>query len=277
MKKRLFALPVILLVAAGCNSSSPQPTVERNPSTSQIQNTQSQQQVAQNTNPTPTPSPTSTLTATPGSKLKINSVSGPTTLIVGQAGTWTINASDSVSNKLSYGAIFGDEGKGGNYPANYDVSLANSQSPILSHAYQNSLNYAVNFVVKDDKGNYARKIISINVKLSATAAINIISPIGGETWQIGETHNITWTSTDVKNVYIYLTYYNSNGVQEASEPITPIGGAPASQGTFSWTIQNQMYPNGASVLSPAGQTFKISINEAGGTTQATSNFFNIVQ
>jgi len=49
MKKILFALPVILLLAAGCNSS---------PQTS----TQTQTSVAQNQTPNPTPSPTSTVT-----------------------------------------------------------------------------------------------------------------------------------------------------------------------------------------------------------------------
>lgn len=61
MKKILFAIPVILLVAAGCNST--QPTVE------QAQPTPTpQQQVSQTPTPTPTPvqpTPTPTPTSTP--------------------------------------------------------------------------------------------------------------------------------------------------------------------------------------------------------------------
>jgi hypothetical protein len=54
MKKLLFALPVIFLVAAGCNSS--QPTTEQVQPTQQTQTTPTpQQQVAQNPTPTPTP------------------------------------------------------------------------------------------------------------------------------------------------------------------------------------------------------------------------------
>ena len=54
MKKMLFALPVILLVAAGCNSS--QSTTEQTPPTQQTQTNQNQQQqVAQNPAPTTTP------------------------------------------------------------------------------------------------------------------------------------------------------------------------------------------------------------------------------
>ncbi len=272
MKKLLFAFPIVALLAAGCNSSQ-----------QASGSTPVQAPVVQKTLPTqPGPMPTSPATSTPNPELTINSVSGPTTLVVGQTGTWTINASDSVNSNLSYGAIFGDEGIGCGGPPGTDCSklllkFATSQSPTISHSYQRSLNYTVNFIVKDDKGNYATKSIPINIKTSATSAINITSPIGGETWRIGETHNITWTSTDVKDVYITLAYYNSNGAQEASEPITPIGGVPASQGSYSWTIQNQMYPNGTSILNPSGQTFKISINEVDGTAQATSGFFNMVQ
>jgi len=68
MKKLFYALPVILLVAAGCNSSTTtQPTVQATPTP--------QQQVAQNPAPTPTaitPQPTP---ATPDSQTQ-NSLAG---------------------------------------------------------------------------------------------------------------------------------------------------------------------------------------------------------
>ncbi len=56
MKKILLALPVILLVATGCNSS--QPTTEQTPPAQQTQTTQTQQQVSQNPTPTPIADPT---------------------------------------------------------------------------------------------------------------------------------------------------------------------------------------------------------------------------
>jgi hypothetical protein len=212
--------------------------------------------------------------ASSSTNLVINGISGPTTLIIGQNGTWTINASDSVSNNLSYGVTWGDEGKGGNYPPNYDVSLAGSKSPSFSHSYQNSFEYTIDFVAKDDKGNYARTSFPVNIKTSLASAITITSPIGGEIWRIGETHNITWNSVDVQNVYIYLVYFNSKGEEEESDPIAT---APASQGNYAWTIKDQIYPDAGQILNPPGQNFKILINEIRGTAQASSGLFDIIQ
>jgi hypothetical protein len=206
--------------------------------------------------------------------LIINSISGPTTLVIGQTGTWTINASDSVSNDLSYGAIWGDEGKGGDYPPNYDVSLANSKSSSFSHSYQDSFKYTIDFVVRDDKGNYARISFPVNIKTSLASAITIASPLGGEVWHIGETHDITWSSTDVQNIYIYLVYFNSKGEEEESDPIVTV---PASQGSYAWTIKNQIYSNAGQILNPPDQNFKILLNEVDGSTQASSGLFSITQ
>ncbi len=66
MKKLLLALPVILLLAAGCNSS--QPTTEQTQPVQQTQTTPTQQQqVAQNPAPQPTPTLDPTQKSTPTS------------------------------------------------------------------------------------------------------------------------------------------------------------------------------------------------------------------
>lgn len=71
MKKLLFALPVILLVAAGCNSS--QPTTEQ---TQPTQQPQTQQQAAVNPSPAPTqptqPATTPTPATTPAPTITSN-------------------------------------------------------------------------------------------------------------------------------------------------------------------------------------------------------------
>jgi hypothetical protein len=74
MKKLLLALPVILLVAAGCNSSSTsQPTSQTQP-TLQTQTAPTQQQVAQ----APTPSPTQTTQPIPTPTTTNNSITDKT-------------------------------------------------------------------------------------------------------------------------------------------------------------------------------------------------------
>ncbi len=202
----------------------------------------------------------------------INNVSGPTVITIGQTGTWTIDATDSEGNKLIYGAIWGDEGIGDGLPLN----LIKSQNSTISHTYQNSLNYTVTFVVKDDKGNFATKDIDINVKTSVNAALHILSPNGEETWHIGETHTITWVAIGLKNVYIYLAYYPNQQDQNfmATERVAYM---PASQGSYSWTIKNPISSDGADILNPQGQVFKIYIQEEGGSTKDFSKFFNITK
>jgi hypothetical protein len=64
MKKLLFVLPVMLLAAASCNSSSSQPTTQQTQPTQQAQATPNQQ-VAPDPTPTPTPTPSRNLTPTP--------------------------------------------------------------------------------------------------------------------------------------------------------------------------------------------------------------------
>lgn len=69
MKKILFALPVILLVAAGCNSSQPE--------TQQTQPAQTQQETTQKPTPTPTATnPTPTTDQGNNDKIYTNSVYG---------------------------------------------------------------------------------------------------------------------------------------------------------------------------------------------------------
>jgi len=87
-------------------------------------------------------------------------------------------------------------------------------------------------------------------------SIDITSPKGGEIWTIGETHNIVWNSQDITKVIIYLQSLNSRGAQT---DILLIGSFPASQGSYSWQI-----PNDLSTLMPhskPGDNFKIIIFE----------------
>ncbi|MFH2141136.1 MAG: LamG-like jellyroll fold domain-containing protein, partial [Bacteroidota bacterium] len=62
--------------------------------------------------------------------------------------------------------------------------------------------------------------------------ITVLSPNGGEQWQVGTTQNITWTSSNVTNVKIEYTTNNGTSWLTVSPSTT------ASLGSFSWTIPN---------------------------------------
>ncbi len=60
----------------------------------------------------------------------------------------------------------------------------------------------------------------------------VTSPNGGETWLVGNTHNITWTSSYVTNIKI--EYSTNNGISWQMI----ISNTPASGGNYNWIIPN---------------------------------------
>lgn len=85
-------------------------------------------------------------------------------------------------------------------------------------------------------------------------SVSLLSPNGGENWEIGYPKNITWTSTNVSAVD--LDYSVDGGVNWL--PVD--AGIPAAQGSYSWTI-----PNNAST------TCKVRIKDANSSAQDVSN------
>ena len=65
-----------------------------------------------------------------------------------------------------------------------------------------------------------------------SSTLSVISPNGGENWQVGTTQNITWTSSNITNVKI--EYTTNNGTNW-----TPIvASVPATPSYYAWTIPN---------------------------------------
>jgi hypothetical protein len=65
------------------------------------------------------------------------------------------------------------------------------------------------------------------------ASLSITSPQGGEAWQVGSKHDITWISGDKVGSYVKLLYSTNNG----STWIT-ITSSTANDGSYTWTIPN---------------------------------------
>ncbi|MBT3756518.1 MAG: S8 family serine peptidase, partial [Candidatus Cloacimonetes bacterium] len=80
--------------------------------------------------------------------------------------------------------------------------------------------------------------------------VTVTSPNGGESWDLGTSHNITWTSQDITNIAIDL--YNSG-----TYVYTIIGSYAASSGSMTWPI-----PTGLS----ASSSYSIRISDASDAT-----------
>jgi hypothetical protein len=62
------------------------------------------------------------------------------------------------------------------------------------------------------------------------STISLTTPVGAESWKVGETKNITWSSANVSNVKV--EYTSNNG----STWSTLVASTPAAAGSYSWTI-----------------------------------------
>ena len=64
-------------------------------------------------------------------------------------------------------------------------------------------------------------------------SITVTSPNGGEDWEVGSSHNITWTSAGINNVII--EYSTDNGAEWI-----PIDTVSAIGGRFNWTVPDTL-------------------------------------
>ncbi len=220
----------------------------------------------------------------------ISSVTGPTTLAVGATGTWTISATDPRNGPLNYSVIWGDETRAVAAPSSGESALYKdfTQSTTFTHIYSNSGIYNIRFAVRDVTGKIANKSAIVNVG-NVAGSLRITSPNGGESWKIGTTQNITWTSPQ----YIRATYADLKLVpsyQPCTGQICPMGAVSSNsaqsmmypyhapymiaqnisinQNSYSWNVGNyipevtiMIYPVPESIV-PAGQ-YLIQICETG--------------
>ena len=128
----------------------------------------------------------------------ISGVSGPTTLNVGQVGTWSVQASDPENGVLSYSVIWGDEamttsGSAPNY--NY-LAETIQQTSTFTHSYAQAGTYYPTFTVRDNSGQSARTSLSVVVGTNVDNRITILTPKGGEVWPIGSWQDIVFKLPD---------------------------------------------------------------------------------
>ncbi len=90
----------------------------------------------------------------------ISSTGGPTSINVGETGTWTISASDPENGALTYSIAWGDENSG--YPQGR-IDKVQSQTGSFTHIYYAAGTYTVSFTVADDQGQQTRSSITVNV------------------------------------------------------------------------------------------------------------------
>jgi hypothetical protein len=203
----------------------------------------------------------------------INGIDAPTTLSVNQLGTWTVHATDPYNGTLSYLVLWGDE-------PSYAVTGGTMTSPQIAqtttfqHSYVNAGVYTVTFTVRNSSGGMMQTSSTVTVGgstvYSSTPDINVVSPNGGEVWQMGIGRTISFNVTGDparigNNVTAFLV--NSSGQQ------IPFGNFSQgiSQGlkTFNVTVPSNV----------PGGSYKLMVNLYNGSQlqayDSSDNYFTI--
>lgn len=178
----------------------------------------------------------------PGPAPVIHGLDAPTTLAVGQTGTWTVRASDPQGGALSYSVVWGDE------PAYYMAQSTASasgqfvQATTFTHAYATTGNYSPIFTVKNSAGSTRETRASVQVGLQQNlSGVTLVSPNGGEIWRRGTQQNITWSG--------FVPGYNvSNGSVRITMAFRcpPTNGFCTAQAHPTYIVQNSATNSGSS-------------------------------
>lgn len=191
----------------------------------------------------------------------ISSVSGPSTLQTGQQSTWTVNASDPNNGTLSYSVVWGDETYyryGASVPSTQPVQ----QTAIFNHTYNTAGTYYPKFTVTNNAGGSSQTSLSVVVGGITQPSITVLSPNGGEVWQVGQTYDIKWNQTRAGTVTIGLRNKQLSGSGGSGGLWYIIGEFSGSAGvnTYKWTLSSGLTYSGGyevqidgSIISEAGR------------------------
>jgi len=148
------------------------------------------------------------------------------------------------------------------------------------------------YSIRVSRLSYPKDFIADSNYFSITenSSITILSPNGGEKWEVGKAYNITWRATGFEKAIIMLTDYSCS----SETPIIIATNIPASQGSYSWTIPDDFFEARASAYCPtyiynpvshygwkSGDNFKFFVGQLNsngtyGAQDQSDNYFSIV-
>ncbi len=139
----------------------------------------------------------------PNKAPSIQSVTGPTTIVVTTAGTWTVNASDPQNSTLSYSIDWGDTPLMVRAMALVAPQQVFTQTSTFTHTYANPGTYTVTVTAKDTAGLTATATTSVAVTpapvepVLSNVSVGPVSATGATlTWNTDETaDSAVWIGT----------------------------------------------------------------------------------
>ncbi len=246
----------------------------------------------------------------PSSGPVISGVSGPTSLSIGQTGTWSVSASDSLNRNLSYSVNWGDVyyatcGNGTGCTTSQSVQ----QTATFTHSYAKAGTYTITFTVSapntircfttpcpSNEGSDSTSM-KINVGNASTNSVTVVSPNGGETWTKGTMQYIRWTDNgasacpagascaqparpfDIKLVPYSAPCTYACPLVAVHDPYTITSGVVdfGSSRSYPWTVGRVQPANGSAPETVPDGSYTVQICISGTSDCDSSNsFFKII-
>lgn len=197
----------------------------------------------------------------------ISGISGPTSLKVGETGTWKVTATDPLKGILNYQITWGDEPhQTGALPPEPSADAA-AQVSTFTHAYATPGTYSVRVNVIATNSRAAFASLTVNVTNSTQSPIAVLSPNGGETWMASSTEDIKWNwsnakRTDKVDIYLIPDWSCPPGlacVAMMPEPII-LDKNISARATYHWLVASEINSNDITI--PLGK-YRVQVCPAG--------------
>ena len=131
-----------------------------------------------------------------------------------------------------------------------DVPLGEQTVQIDLKDAQGTILYTQSRSVSVEAGKTSTPEFQAEEFIPENVTVELNSPNGGESWQVGSTQEISWTTSHPSENFTILLYQNDSPQLEIINELS-------STNSFSWTIPNSV---------PTGSNYKIRISLSGDTT-----------
>ncbi len=150
-------------------------------------------------------------------ELEIIGISAPTSLMVDETGTWTVDVESETEGNLSYSVVWGDEGDARLMRMSSEDAIQSSAT--FTHAYASAGTYTPEFTVTDSAGVTVTKAsASVTVSTDAHVTISALSATAG---YAGDSVTITGSNfTASSTVYVGSKVASSTATSDTSITFT---------------------------------------------------------
>lgn len=164
----------------------------------------------------------------------------------------------------------------GDYPSATKVFIGGMQATVVSATdsmigiiVPSSLSAGQTYELYVSNGRGTSNIVKVKIlsSVSTTPSITVLSPNGGEQWHPGETRRISWSSTGVSTVKIYVYDSNISGSGSTLYVTPNTVSTSITGGYFDWTIGSFGSVGGAP--GTGGSNYRIRVDDA--TTSGLSD------